>query len=405
MQVSEDGVSLVVLDGPAKGTGVEVDGRPIVVGRSHTCRLRIDSTSISKRHCEVTCVDDRVVVRDLGSRNGTLVNGKKVTEASLMVGDVIRIGRITLRLQVTEAPTRPAASASGERPARKKTATRRGHAPTRQLRDVEKAASTPARGGPGSSAGAGSDAGIKSAALPPDAEVSEVDTDLKTEMSGTELEQTAEIAVSGTLVPADEAATLARERADTVGLEALHRVVLGLVTLFEFGEFYGHARRVRELAVIMARAMRLPPQQEGCLALASTLHDIGNVKVPAQILRKVGELTPEERAQVEQHPIVGSELLRGMDLPPAVVSAVRAHHERYDGTGYPDKLKGAQIPLLGRILAVAEAAIGMSSDRPYRPRRDPAAIIVILTRGMGTLYDPELVPVVLDVLKSPTLIS
>lgn len=153
---------------------------------------------------------------------------------------------------------------------------------------------------------------------------------------------------------------------------------------------HGHSRRVERHAYRTGLALGLSSRQMDDLQKAAALHDVGKIRVPESIIRKPGSLTPEERATVEQHVALGAWMVSKVGSDD-VVAAVRHHHERYDGHGYPDGLSGEDIPLHARIIAVADAFDAMVSTRPYRAGlgRDPA--IDALKEGAGTQFDPRVV--------------
>jgi HD superfamily phosphohydrolase YqeK len=154
---------------------------------------------------------------------------------------------------------------------------------------------------------------------------------------------------------------------------------------------YHHCRRVRRYALCLALGLRLGGQQDRRLSLAAALHDVGKIAVPLAILHKAGPLTPDEWLPVRRHPEIGERLLATARTNSEVQAAVRGHHERYDGGGYPDGLAGDQIPLLSRILAIADSFDAMmSSDRAYRRamRNEDALQHLRVSRGQS---DPVLV--------------
>lgn len=154
----------------------------------------------------------------------------------------------------------------------------------------------------------------------------------------------------------------------------------------------GHSLRVAEYAVLIGRLAELSEEQLDLLHKTALLHDIGKIGVRDNILLKEGKLTEEEFALVKAHPAQGENIL--LQIEPADTMApylegVRSHHERYDGGGYPDGLKGKEIPLFGRIIAVADAYDAMTSDRPYRSGMKQMDALNILEAGRGTQWDPD----------------
>ncbi len=153
----------------------------------------------------------------------------------------------------------------------------------------------------------------------------------------------------------------------------------------------GHSRRVTELSVTVARAMGLPEQACKDIEAAALLHDIGKIGIPDSILHNAGPLPPEGIKYVRDHPIGGENILKPVGSLGRLCPIVRHHHEHYDGGGYPDGLKGEQIPVAARILAVADSYDAMISDRSYKPSRTSEDAIAELIRCKGTRFDPDCV--------------
>ena len=155
---------------------------------------------------------------------------------------------------------------------------------------------------------------------------------------------------------------------------------------------HGHIRRVQFYATELARAMGVQDDlQIRAIQEASLLHDMGKLAVPEYILNKPGPLTPAEFETMKQHASIGAQILSAIEFPYPVVPIVRHHHENWDGTGYPDGVKGDAIPTGARILSVVDCFDALTSDRPYRPRmRDDQAMQIVADRS-GTMYDPEVV--------------
>ena len=154
---------------------------------------------------------------------------------------------------------------------------------------------------------------------------------------------------------------------------------------------HGHARRVRGYAAAVGRQLGLDEEALEQLALAAFLHDIGKIGTPDHILLKPGPLSPEEGAQMRQHPRRGARMLTGIVGLDGADEAVLHHHEHFDGTGYPGGLSGEQIPLLSRIILVADAYDAMTSPRPYRETCSHGEAVARLREGAGSRFDPEVV--------------
>jgi hypothetical protein len=153
---------------------------------------------------------------------------------------------------------------------------------------------------------------------------------------------------------------------------------------------HGHSQRVERHAFRTAAAMGLSVSAIEELRLAAALHDVGKIRVPDRILRKPTNLTPEERSVVEDHVVVGAWMVSSVGSAD-VISAVRHHHERWDGRGYPDGLAGADIPLYARMIAVADAYDAITSTRPYRVSANREHAVSVLQREAGSQFDPMIV--------------
>jgi diguanylate cyclase (GGDEF)-like protein len=151
-----------------------------------------------------------------------------------------------------------------------------------------------------------------------------------------------------------------------------------------------HSHTVGELAARVARRMGLSPEGVDLARLAGTLHDLGKLAIPEEVLRKPGPLDAAERLALQRHPQIGFRMLDSLDVEP-VATWVRHHHERWDGSGYPDRLGGTEIPLGARILFVADAYDAMTTDRVYRGRLSHARALAELERCSGTQFDPDVI--------------
>ncbi len=134
--------------------------------------------------------------------------------------------------------------------------------------------------------------------------------------------------------------------------------------------------------------MGVPSADVVMMSRAGMLHDLGKLVIMDNILRKPRQLTEEEFELIRTHPVVGDKILKPLRFLACEAKAVRHHHERYDGKGYPDGLKGDDIPLIARVVTVADAFDAMTSDRPYRSKRPCAAALEEIGRGAGTQFDP-----------------
>jgi putative nucleotidyltransferase with HDIG domain len=182
-------------------------------------------------------------------------------------------------------------------------------------------------------------------------------------------------------------------------LERINRELLELmVAAIEARDPYtsGHSRRVSRNAKIIARAVGLPAKQVDRVGIAALLHDVGKIhEVFAPILRKPGQLSPEERAIMETHPAKSAELVQNVSTLKDIVPAVRHHHENWDGSGYPEGLARDEIPLFARVIMIADTVDAMTTDRPYRRAMSEDDVRGELVRMSGRQFDPSLVNAVL----------
>jgi PAS domain S-box-containing protein/putative nucleotidyltransferase with HDIG domain len=174
---------------------------------------------------------------------------------------------------------------------------------------------------------------------------------------------------------------------------ALEGTVHTLVSAIEMRDPYtgSHQRRVTQLARAIANEMGLPEEQTEGLRMAGLIHDLGKITVPAEILSKPSQLTELEFGLIKMHPQVGYDVLKEMDFPWPVAQIVLQHHERMDGSGYPQCLSGEEIILEARILGVADVVEAMASHRPYRPPRGIDKALEEISQNKGILYDSEVV--------------
>ncbi len=192
------------------------------------------------------------------------------------------------------------------------------------------------------------------------------------------------------------AGTLERRRAEESLVEtheklvqSLDSTILVLASVAEMRDPYtaGHQQRVSELAQAIAQELGLPEEQVEGIRVAGLLHDVGKMQIPAEILSKPGKLTSVELMLIRTHSQSGYEILKSTVFPWPIAKFVLQHHERWDGSGYPAGLKGEEILLEGRILAVADVVEAMSSHRPYRPAFEAHEALWEILQNKGTLYD------------------
>ena len=174
------------------------------------------------------------------------------------------------------------------------------------------------------------------------------------------------------------------ERVSTATLEAL-------VNALEAKDPYlrGHSARVADLSANIAAELQLPEDEVERVRMAGRLHDLGKIGTRESVVNKEGPLTPEEFEHVKQHVIIGAQILAPLTHLGDVVSMVRSHHERWDGTGYPEGLRGEEIPMGGRVIAAAEIFDALTTSRPYQEKMTPEQAVGRLADLSGTVLDPR----------------
>ena len=156
---------------------------------------------------------------------------------------------------------------------------------------------------------------------------------------------------------------------------------------------YGHSRKVNVYAVALAEAIGLSPDEVSKVSTAALLHDVGKIGIPDKVLNKIGKLGAEDWEAIKSHPRLGANIVGNVPSLVPCISGILYHHERWDGTGYPEGLKGEGIPLEARILAIADAFCAMASARPYRKAFSHEKAMEELRNGAGTQFDPKLIEV------------
>ena len=178
--------------------------------------------------------------------------------------------------------------------------------------------------------------------------------------------------------------------------------VYALVSVVEARDpyVYGHSRKVNAYAVALAETIGLSPDEVSRVSTAALLHDIGKIGIPDEVLNKKAKLSRENWEAIKAHPRLGTNIVSNIPQLVGCADSILHHHERWDGSGYPDGLKGDQIPLESRILAIADTFEAMSSARPYRPAFSREEVIEELRKGAGTQFDPNLVEVFLGIIEA-----
>jgi putative two-component system response regulator len=176
-------------------------------------------------------------------------------------------------------------------------------------------------------------------------------------------------------------------------LDSVDQVIFSLAAAVEAKDSLTekHTQRVGECARLIGERMNLPEADLDALYRGGIIHDIGKIGLPDSILLKPAPLDPDEQVRMRTHPLIGETIVRPLRSSNGLLPIIRHHHERYDGTGYPDGLRGEQIPRLARIVSVCDAYDSLINDRPYRPRRSPEEAMAILSSGAGVQWDPTVV--------------
>ena len=162
----------------------------------------------------------------------------------------------------------------------------------------------------------------------------------------------------------------------------------------------GHSDRVSEYSVLLGKKLGLPEEQLKTLKIGGLFHDIGKIGIPDSILLKPDKLSDDEYSQIKNHPSIGAHILGSAEVFKDIIPIVKYHHEKYDGNGYPSRLKGEEIPYLARIAAVADTFDAMTSRRSYRGPIDLEHVKEEIKRCKGTQFDPQIAEAFLDILEN-----
>jgi putative two-component system response regulator len=183
--------------------------------------------------------------------------------------------------------------------------------------------------------------------------------------------------------------------------QAYLETVTVLANAIEGRDFYtrGHVERVATYALLLARELRWPPSHLRTLELGARLHDIGKIRVPDHILNKPGPLNDEEWAIMKKHPSIGVKILQGISHLRPAIPYILYHHECWDGTGYPEGLRGREIPIEARLLAIVDVYDAISSRRPYHPGLNHHQVVEILRSESGKRLDPDLLKIFINILE------
>jgi HD-GYP domain-containing protein (c-di-GMP phosphodiesterase class II) len=180
-----------------------------------------------------------------------------------------------------------------------------------------------------------------------------------------------------------------------------------LVASIQARDYYTeeHSMRVTDIVIRTAAAMSCSPSEIESLKIAATLHDIGKISIPDDILLKPGRLTTYEFDVIKKHPVIGENILKPLPILDTERLIIRHHHERWDGNGYPDGLQDSNIPFFSRMLAVADAFDAMTNNRPYRKAMDIDAAVAELKRNVDRQFDKEIVECFISTLRRESTLS
>lgn len=189
---------------------------------------------------------------------------------------------------------------------------------------------------------------------------------------------------------------------------SIHNAIIASITttLYEKSqETEAHAERMKELSILLGTKLDLLQVELDELSLLATLHDIGKVSVDSKILSKPGKLTPDEWIEIKKHPEVGYRIAKSSPELSSIADFILCHHERWDGNGYPQGLKGEDIPLLSRIIAIVDSFDAMTQDRPYRTKMTKEQALEEIRRNAGTQFDPLLAQLFIELMTDDDLVS
>ncbi|PYN24010.1 MAG: hypothetical protein DMD99_12625 [Candidatus Rokuibacteriota bacterium] len=183
---------------------------------------------------------------------------------------------------------------------------------------------------------------------------------------------------------------------------AIYQSLLGLANALEAKDSYtkGHSERVGAWSRGVATALGLPAAEVDMIGQAGLLHDIGKIGIPEAVLRKPGPLEPEEWVVMRNHPLIGAQIVSPFDFFTAGALMIRHHHERHDGSGYPDGLVGDEIPIGARVIAVVDVYDALTSHRPYRAALPHATVIARLGEAAGRTLDEDAVSAFIDLIQT-----
>jgi hypothetical protein len=325
---------------------------------------------------------DFVALRDLGSRNGTLLNGKRIAQdAFLADGDTIIVGDAIFKVKISQderASTHAAiveiADGAAAQPA-----------PTE-----EKAEEKPQPEPPQPQI-------VEEPAAQPHPPAGEVPAQAEPAPHKAEPPRHAiafAVPSAQPFAPMTEEIITAESKPAPAGFETglYERVVEGLIAASE--SFSGHYERnsykARNIMAILTRVLGIGEDERRNLLLAAMLYEVGKYYIATEVLNKGEALTAAEKEHIQKHPQLAVRIFEKAPLPEGVIDAIAHHHERWDGTGYPDGMKGEEIPAGARMLAMADTLAAITSSRPYRPAMSTPQALDELEKNAGTQFDPAM---------------
>ncbi len=390
-------VSLIIERGPSKGREIQLKRQTTLLGKSEQCDVRIASRITSRRHCEISVEKDFVVLRDLNSRNGTFLNGDRVNgEVFLSNGDKIIVGDALFGVRITE-DERTSTHAEIVELAKSMEGPPADRVLSSAAQDTTPEAPTAEEAAPESPGDRG-----KPEVGPAEPVVAvPVDEEPVQAVPAEDVAPAAPKVVPGEKQPAmvEEVITAESKPSPSAFDTSLYeQVIEGLVAAGEAMSvhYLRTSRKVRNVMALLTRVLEIGREEERMMKLAAMLYEVGKYYLATDLLNKGEALTPEERKRLEQHPQLAIKLFEKVPLPAGVKEAIAHHHERYDGAGYPDGLKGEQIPAGARMLAIADAMAAMTSSRPYRPALSTPQALDEMEKNTGTQFDPVMVSKFVD---------
>jgi HD-GYP domain-containing protein (c-di-GMP phosphodiesterase class II) len=400
-------VFLTVERGPAKGQEIPLKKQKTVLGKSEQCDVRIMSSVTSRRHCEISLEKDFVSLKDLGSRNGTLLNGKRIGEDSFLAdGDEIIVGDAVFKVRITQDERASTHAAIVELV--NGVASPAGEAPRAEAAQPPEAAPEPEPPVEPEPPAPIEIVEEEAVALPPlepqhAAPKPEPPRAEPAKVARPKPEPLRHIMSAGGYrpdSPMTEEIITAESKPASHGFDTglYERVIEGLVSATESVSIHYErtAYKVRNIMDLLTRVLGIGDEERRNMRLAAMLYEVGKYYIATDVLNKGESMTAVEREHMQKHPQLAIRLFERVQLPVGVREAIAHHHERYDGTGYPDGLKGEEIPAGARMLAIADALAAITSSRPYRPAMSTPQALDELEKNAGAQFDPAMIEKFVD---------